>query len=81
MGHGQDPAEGSLEARVRKYLPKDYQIVMAMLGAYATIFAFFKLKPSKKEEEVVLCMWCCVTVVMMPLHSLSRASLLLLRFV
>ncbi|KAI9905857.1 hypothetical protein PsorP6_013949 [Peronosclerospora sorghi] len=64
MGHGQDPAEGSLEAKVRKYLPKDYQIVMATLGAYATIFMFFKLKPSKKKEEVVICMWCCVAVVM-----------------
>ncbi|KAI9908749.1 hypothetical protein PsorP6_016251 [Peronosclerospora sorghi] len=24
MGHGPAPAEGSLEAKVRKYLPKDY---------------------------------------------------------
>ncbi|KAI9909196.1 hypothetical protein PsorP6_014616 [Peronosclerospora sorghi] len=54
MGHGQDPAEGSLEAKVRKYLPKDYQIVMATLGAFATIFMFFKRKPSKKKEEVFI---------------------------
>ncbi|KAI9918804.1 hypothetical protein PsorP6_011692 [Peronosclerospora sorghi] len=54
MGHGPAPAEGSLEAKVRKYLPKDYHIVMATLGAYATIFMFFKLKPSKKKEEVVI---------------------------
>ncbi|KAI9915109.1 hypothetical protein PsorP6_007514 [Peronosclerospora sorghi] len=27
---------------------------MATLGAYATIFMFFKLKPSKKKEEVVV---------------------------
>ncbi|KAI9910879.1 hypothetical protein PsorP6_010719 [Peronosclerospora sorghi] len=54
MGHEPAPAEGSLEAKVRKYLPKDYHIVMATLGAYATIFMFFKLKPSKKKEEVDL---------------------------
>ncbi|KAI9915426.1 hypothetical protein PsorP6_007836 [Peronosclerospora sorghi] len=57
MGHGPAPAEGSLEAKVRKYLPKDYHIVMATLGAYASIFMFFKLKPPKKKEEVVICMW------------------------
>ncbi|KAI9907504.1 hypothetical protein PsorP6_002991 [Peronosclerospora sorghi] len=27
---------------------------MATLGAFATIFMFFKLKPSKKKEEVVI---------------------------
>ncbi|KAI9906338.1 hypothetical protein PsorP6_003819 [Peronosclerospora sorghi] len=49
------------------------------LGAYATIFMIFKLKPYKEKEEVVICMWCCVAVVMMPLHSLPCVSLLLLR--
>ncbi|KAI9908079.1 hypothetical protein PsorP6_003592 [Peronosclerospora sorghi] len=58
MGHVPALAEGSLEAKVRKYLPKDYHvnsflgIVMATLGAYATTFMFFKLKPFKKKEEV-----------------------------
>ncbi|KAI9906459.1 hypothetical protein PsorP6_002957 [Peronosclerospora sorghi] len=49
MGHGPAPAEGSLKAKVRKYLPKDYHIVKATLGAYATVFMFFKLKPFKKN--------------------------------
>lgn len=54
MGHGPAPAEGSLEAKVRHYLPKDYHIVLATLGAYTTLIMLFKLKPSKKKEEEIV---------------------------
>lgn len=54
MSHGPAPAEGSLEAKVRHYLPEDYQIVLATLGAYTTLFLLFKLKPSKKKEEEIV---------------------------
>ncbi|KAI9917766.1 hypothetical protein PsorP6_012962 [Peronosclerospora sorghi] len=54
MGHGPALEEGSLEAKVRKYLPNDYHIVMATLGTYATIYMFYQLNPSKKKEEVVI---------------------------
>ncbi|CCI39284.1 unnamed protein product [Albugo candida] len=51
-GHGGPPPTG-FEAKVRAYLPEDHQIVLATLGIYATIFALFKLKPSKKKEEPI----------------------------
>ncbi|CAH0480168.1 unnamed protein product [Peronospora belbahrii] len=51
MSHGPAPPEGSLEAKVRHYLPKDYHIVLATLGAYTTLIMLFKLKPSKKKKE------------------------------
>ncbi|RLN57748.1 hypothetical protein BBP00_00007378 [Phytophthora kernoviae] len=54
MSHGPTPAEGSLEAKVRAYLPEDYHIVLATLGAYTTLFLLFKLKPSKKQEEEIV---------------------------
>ncbi|CEG47218.1 conserved hypothetical protein [Plasmopara halstedii] len=54
MGHGPAPVEGSLEAKVRHYLPKDYHIVLATLGAYTTLIMLFKLKPSKKKEEEIV---------------------------
>ncbi|CAI5741565.1 unnamed protein product [Hyaloperonospora brassicae] len=52
MSQGPPPPEGSLEAKVRHYLPKDYHIVLATLGAYATLIMLFKLKPSSKKKEV-----------------------------
>ncbi|CAH0484500.1 hypothetical protein KXD40_007257 [Peronospora effusa] len=54
MSHGPAAPEGSLEAKVRHYLPKDYHIVLATLGAYATIIMLFKLKPSKKKAEEIV---------------------------
>uniref|UniRef100_A0AAV1V8E5 Uncharacterized protein n=1 Tax=Peronospora matthiolae TaxID=2874970 RepID=A0AAV1V8E5_9STRA len=52
MSQGPAPPEGSLEAKVRHYLPKDYHIVLATLGAYTTLIMLFKLKPSSKKKEV-----------------------------
>ncbi|KAH7468471.1 hypothetical protein PRIC1_010426 [Phytophthora ramorum] len=54
MSHGPAPPEGSLEAKVRHYLPEDYHIVLATLGAYTTLIMLFKLKPSKKKEEEIV---------------------------
>ncbi|KAG2787284.1 hypothetical protein PC129_g7626 [Phytophthora cactorum] len=54
MSHGPAPVEGSLEAKVRHYLPEDYHIVLATLGAYTTLIMLFKLKPSKKKEEEIV---------------------------
>ena len=49
MGRG-----GDLEASVRKYLPKDEQIVVAVVSVYAGLFGLFKLKSalSGKPKEV-----------------------------
>ncbi|CAI5724606.1 unnamed protein product [Peronospora destructor] len=54
MSHGPAAPEGSLEAKVRHYLPKDYHIVLATLGAYATLIMLFKLKPAKKKAEEIV---------------------------
>jgi len=48
MGRG-----GDLEASVRKYLPKDEQIVVAILGCYAGVFGLVKLKGAMSAKPPV----------------------------
>jgi len=42
-----------MEATVRKYLPKDEQIVVAILGTYAGIFGLVKLKSAFSAKKPV----------------------------
>jgi len=42
-----------MEATVRKYLPKDEQIVAAILGTYAGIFGLVKLKGALSAKKPV----------------------------
>merc|ERR1719453_2821747 len=48
MGRG-----GDLEASVRKHLPKDEQIVVAVLGCYAGVFGLVKLKGALSAKPPV----------------------------
>jgi len=47
---------GNLEASVRKVLPKDEQIVVAVVSVYASLFGLYKIKSafSKKPEVPVV---------------------------
>lgn len=45
MGRG-----GNLEASVRKFLPKDEQIVVALIGAYGGLFGLFKIKSALTKK-------------------------------
>ena len=47
-GKGRD-----MEAAVRKVLPKDEQIVIAILGTYAGFFGLFKLKSAFSAKPPV----------------------------
>ena len=52
MGRGMGRG-GDLEASVRKVLPKDEQIVVAMIGVYAGIFGLVKIKSALSAKPPV----------------------------
>ena len=48
MGRG-----GDLEASVRKYLPKDEQIVVAVVSCYAGLFGLYKIKSALSAKPPI----------------------------
>eukprot|EP00128_Syssomonas_multiformis_P005036 Colp12_sorted_trinity150504_noHs@26785 len=45
--------EGGFEGAVRKVLPHDYQLAIAIIGFYFTLYGISKVLPSKKKVETV----------------------------
>eukprot|EP00286_Rhodomonas_abbreviata_P024150 CAMPEP_0181307106 /NCGR_PEP_ID=MMETSP1101-20121128/10683_1 /TAXON_ID=46948 /ORGANISM="Rhodomonas abbreviata, Strain Caron Lab Isolate" /LENGTH=92 /DNA_ID=CAMNT_0023413261 /DNA_START=87 /DNA_END=365 /DNA_ORIENTATION=- len=52
MGGHAPPPSGGLDGAVRKILPGDHQVSMAIIGLYFSIFMITKLIPSKKAAVV-----------------------------
>eukprot|EP00598_Pedospumella_elongata_P007460 CAMPEP_0184967950 /NCGR_PEP_ID=MMETSP1098-20130426/1154_1 /TAXON_ID=89044 /ORGANISM="Spumella elongata, Strain CCAP 955/1" /LENGTH=90 /DNA_ID=CAMNT_0027489481 /DNA_START=99 /DNA_END=371 /DNA_ORIENTATION=- len=55
MGGHAAPAhpQGGLEGAVRKVLPHDHQLAIAIIGFYFSLYVVAKALPSKKKEAVV----------------------------